>query len=636
MNLEGLPAHAVFPPVACKTMIGLTICISLFSAASDSCPATDTAFVLGRRWEQAAVGKHSLVFQNKGFQRNLGGELAAAGICIRQYGISGLSGISRRGADPSQIQVLWNGIALNSPMLGMADLTLLTGANTGEITLTEGGSSSFYGSGSVGGTLAINQLPPENAGFKASLSAQRGSYGLRSFSGNAAMASSKAYINCRAALSQAENNFVYALNPGEKPRFTMSNASTSSFVSAISAGFNHRKWETVLNAEWQTNHRELGTPAGGGAGLGTQSDANTRLVLSTVYNAKSWKWVQRAGFISDIIAFQHLVYPSPDTSISNNRQLQQEWHFPWFKAQFIIGNDLSWQSGKTKNYRQDYERIFPAQFINVTKRISRHLLAAGFRWEWREKIPVASLSSEHGLGGSWTLKSSFSNSFRRPTFNDLYWAEGGNSALKAEQGGNAEFGIHAKKQFAKTQWKAAFTGWLRYLINPIIWLPQNNLWRASNMERGDYKGVQVFASVSKTLGQTNWELYTSAEYTHAVMQDAARQYQGIFIPAITGACRLSMRFKGWSAQAAVNGQSARFMSTDNQYSLPGYALVSMHAGKELFFNKSGLDIQFGGDNLLNAVYQVMPGRPMPMRNIWVKINIQISKKILLAEEINTE
>jgi len=201
----------------------------------------------------ASQGKNVIVFPIG--SQWLNQDLAAAGICIRQYGPSGIGSISRRGADPAQIQVLWNGLVLNNPMLGMADVSLLQNDASTEIKLSEGGSGSFYGSGSVGGTLSLQHKSPDESGGNINTEILSGSFGRRELATHWNWNRPGLYFTWNNNFYAAENNFTYKI-PGTES-MKMQFADRNQFRSNFSAGYNFNRWNAEVHSEWQKGDRGL-------------------------------------------------------------------------------------------------------------------------------------------------------------------------------------------------------------------------------------------------------------------------------------------------------------------------------------------------------------------------------------------
>jgi outer membrane cobalamin receptor len=97
------------------------------------------------------------------------GELLSneTGIDLRDYGDYGGAAqeIRIRGMSSNATQVLINGVSINSPSLGSADVSLLPLNNIERIEIVKGAGSLLYGSGAMGGTINIitkNPVRDEN------------------------------------------------------------------------------------------------------------------------------------------------------------------------------------------------------------------------------------------------------------------------------------------------------------------------------------------------------------------------------------------------------------------------------------------------------------------------------------------
>ena len=131
---------------------GDTTLISGWVDGRDERP-TDTVFIRAQRVDFATVGRVVKQFQSGDNDQLLTAAMQDGGAFFKQYGVTGSSTISRRGADANQTQINWNGLPINNPMLGMSDFNTLMSWGTGEMFLVEGGNSAVVGSGSMGGTL---------------------------------------------------------------------------------------------------------------------------------------------------------------------------------------------------------------------------------------------------------------------------------------------------------------------------------------------------------------------------------------------------------------------------------------------------------------------------------------------------
>src|SRR5688572_3357267 len=83
-------------------------------------------------------------------------------IFIKSYGRGSMATASFRGTAPSHTQVLWNGMSINSPMLGMVDFSLIPVYFMDDLTLKHGVASTEDISGALGGSISMNNKPDWN------------------------------------------------------------------------------------------------------------------------------------------------------------------------------------------------------------------------------------------------------------------------------------------------------------------------------------------------------------------------------------------------------------------------------------------------------------------------------------------
>jgi len=76
-------------------------------------------------------------------------------VYIKNYGRGALATTSFRGTAPSHTQVSWNGININSPMLGMVDFSLIPVYIIDDMTLQHGAASVSQESGGLGGHISL-------------------------------------------------------------------------------------------------------------------------------------------------------------------------------------------------------------------------------------------------------------------------------------------------------------------------------------------------------------------------------------------------------------------------------------------------------------------------------------------------
>jgi len=113
----------------------------------------------------------------------------------------------------------------------------------------------------------------------------------------------------------------------------------------------------------------------------------------------------------------------------------------------------------------------------------------------------------------FTIGAAYSRIFHAPTLNDLYWAQGGNAALKPEHGENwqAYMSYGPEWRFATTRMSA--TAFLTTVRNEIIWLPYlGQEYAPINIGQVDSKGIEVQADAELPL-DARTSIHAEESYT---------------------------------------------------------------------------------------------------------------------------
>ena len=77
-------------------------------------------------------------------------------IYFKENGLGMVSSPSFRGTTAQQTAVIWNGININSQLIGQTDFNTITTRDYTSITVRSGGGSSIYGSSAMGGSIHLN------------------------------------------------------------------------------------------------------------------------------------------------------------------------------------------------------------------------------------------------------------------------------------------------------------------------------------------------------------------------------------------------------------------------------------------------------------------------------------------------
>ncbi|MBM3438678.1 MAG: hypothetical protein FJX91_06045 [Bacteroidetes bacterium] len=603
----------------------------------------DTVYIRTQRIDFATVGRVVRSFSSGDNDQLLTSVMQDGGVFFKQYGVTGISTISRRGADANQTQINWNGLPVNNPMLGMSDFNTLMSWGCGEMFLVEGGNSAVVGSGSMGGTLFmrnglhfLNAVSPKTTETQSKLLGTVGSFGERNLAVDVQVSSRDKYFSVSTASYHHRNAFVFEDLGLELPRRKMDNAMRSQQMMRLVTGMKtgRGQWRGVL--EWAGMSRQLGLAMGSLQPLGKQLDLNLRgLIEHQVSMGSGFSLLQRLGGVMDQIDY----YSTPDDTMGslsrgNTLHYQNELYYSKRSLRVLLGTDFQYQSAHTEYYLGWSRRSLPASLLGVYWSHRKWSAMGNARYEWNERMPTAGMSLQFQASRRLAWKSNVHTSFRRPTLNDLFWVSGAAlSPLKSERGWGSEMGClyqsntsHWRK-WQLVQVKAELTAYYRELDYPILWVPAGAVWRATNLSGGGkYAGAQLSVVAQFALLQSSFVLQANLDRVRARVKQFqnAPEYQQIFVPPYNG--NFSLNWHRPKHHLAVNGQwvGLRYIQTDNLAYLPPYTLWNAQWRRIALLNQKGIALDLGlqCQNIMGTRYQSMPGRPMPGRSVqltlWIK------------------
>lgn len=225
-------------------------------------------------------------------------------------------------------------------------------------------------------------------------------------------------------------------------------------------------------------------------------------------------------------------------------------------------------------------------------------------------------------------------SFRMPTFNDLYYADMGNSKLNPESVIQYNLGLLFERTSKGFVPNMRFSTDVYYndVKDKIIAYPkgQQFRWTMLNLGKVDIRGVDVSALI--TLNPVR-ELYFTfrAQYTYqrAIdITDPADNYyrhQIPYIPHHSGSAVINASWRKWNLNYSYIYVGERYNQQENiryNYTQPWYT-SDISVSRDLTFGKVNMRALLEVNNLLSQDYDVILNYPMPKRNFRVTLTVEI-------------
>ena len=247
--------------------------------------------------------------------------------------------------------------------------------------------------------------------------------------------------------------------------------------------------------------------------------------------------------------------------------------------------------------------------------------------------PVVSASFQPFDAKNFRIRAFYKESFRMPTFNDLYYTFIGNSSLRPEFTTQYDFGstyIIEPKKFLQS---ASFQADVYYnrVKDKIVAMPSSNLFRWTMMNLGlvDIKGLELNTNfVFKLPEEIYLDLGLSYTYQKAIdITPKGTTYgnQIPYTPKNSGTATSAINWKNWQMNYSFIYTGERYSQKANipvNYVKPWYTsdMALIWDGKLL-----KLPVKIGAEvnNLFNQYYDVVLNFPMPGRNYRLNLSVKL-------------
>jgi len=598
-------------------------------------------------------------------------------VFIKDHGRGALATASFRGTAPSHTQVYWNGLTINSPMLGMTDFSLIPAFIIDDIELGHGSASLYSGSGGLGGSISIQNTPGWDNRFSWRYYQGIGSYSTYDEFLQMNIGSRKFQSKTRIYHNRSENDYEY-INKAIIERPLVKNENADYAKKGFLQEFYFRTGETSIisvKAWGQISDRSLPSvmsyEGDDQSNLNDQLDTTLKMVADWNSYFGKIKLTARSGIDYQQTNFQLSNYISGVGMISaiNSTSNAFSWYnhisiesgiqerFSWKAAlDFTHYNVNTHESVKITGYKKMRNDLsaFGGLYYHLSEKINLSLM---LRDEFIEGM-FSPLMFNIGVSyrpkerGSFVFKTNFSRNTHHPTLNDLYWQPGGNPNLLPEESYtgelSAEYYIN-KRNFTLEQ---VITPYYSNIDNWIIWLPAfQGYWQPFNLKEVKSYGLEYHLKYIQKIGEAEIQLHGNYALTKSLnygdplfLGDGSFGKQLPFLPVHSGNILFSTLWKGYYLRVQNNSYSERFTLSSNDIGMSDdseevgvgvstsrmnwyypYFMNVISVGKDVELKKYMLGIDFKINNLFNEQYRSVLGRYMPGRNYELLIKISYRK-----------
>lgn len=589
-------------------------------------------------------------------------------IFVKNSGRATLSTVSFRGTSPSHTQVLWNGLRINSPMLGMTDFSMIPSFLVDKATLLHGSSSITEAGGGLGGAVKLSTNSSTEEGFGLHFVQGVGSFCtfddfLRLTCGKGRWRSST-----RLVFSTSKNNYRYR-NYDKKENIYDDEYNIVGQYYPIERNRNAAFRDThilqelyyktksgdrlSLNAWYTNSYRELPlltTDYGSSPEYENYQRENSfRGVVGYDHIRRNWRIGAKAGYIFTWLGYDYS-YNNASTTCSRSRintiYASVSGNYSFEEEKVLLSGDITLHENFVRSSdgvvgynanRAEISAMVSARWQPIDRfGLSATLREEMYGREWTIPIPVVAIEGIVSKKGNIMLRASTSRNHRAPSLNDLYFRPGGNPDLRNESGWSYDVGISSevgRKDIYKLKVSASwFESWIK---DWILWLPTNKgFFSPRNVKEVHSYGVEAQASLWVRLAK-DWrlELNGSAAWTPSVnvgapisTGDNSIGKQLPYVPRFSSSISSRLSFRSWSLLYKWCHYSERYTMSSNDIAisgkLPPYFMNNIELEKQFAFRWADFSLKGTINNLFNEEYISVLSHPMPGINFEIFVGIR--------------
>ncbi|MFQ3576782.1 MAG: TonB-dependent receptor, partial [Cytophagales bacterium] len=371
---------------------------------------------------------------------------------IRSYGSGNISGISVRGGSTSQTAVAWNGINLQSQFNGMGDLSMISNLDNHQIELQLGGSSGLVGSGAIAGTLFINSIPDFDSINQLNFSFQAYDFDQKSTQANYKLGNQTFQLTISPYAQWGNNNYRYRLTQQNDQVLRQKHGRIEWLGQHSGLTYKFNPKTTISIHSWVQDAERLVPNPSHLLSTAQQKDFFSRNLMSVEHRFLSnLKSDVRIAHLQEKLVYEDLPKNLHSPFNFNQWLVENDWKLKIKNAHIIIASGhLSQSIGRNVNHRNGANtRIRKATFLSYHfKPASGIDFVTSTAIEQNNRL-ISPLSPSFGMNvkvyRGIFLKGNISKTYRMPTFNDLFWKDGGNENLNPETGLGKELGFEVNK-----------------------------------------------------------------------------------------------------------------------------------------------------------------------------------------------
>ena len=586
-----------------------------------------------------------------------------SGATVKDYGgIGGLKTVSVRGLGAQHTAVAYDGIIITDNQTGQIDLGKFSASQARSVRMVSGPDNDFLQPASLAAQAAVitlNASRPQlgNAAVRSWSEAKLGSFGTWSVLGGSDFkANPTNTVSLQAEWLKSRGDYPYIQEGAGSRNMTRDNSDIQR-LRLEAALFSDLTENTTLTTRAYWFQSEQGLPANI---YYNDTPARERLwnrngfIQSTLSQNVTDKLTLR---INAKYGITHTRYLDPDANTiqgkTDNRYTEQEGYLSGVvlyrirerlsasagidgRLSGLDGNGAQMAAPTRITLNSTAAVKYASDRLTVTGRLN-HVITSE-----KTKLRKAAESYNHlspTIGLNWLawpsaglhVRASYSNTFRLPTFNDLYFEQIGRRDLRPEQARVTSAGVTLDNQYGTLHYSFYADFYNSDVKDRIMAVPDGNTvkWKMVNLGRVLTHGIETGLDISRTAGLIRPAARIS--YTYQRAMDKSDSGSSVWNHQIAYTPRHSASAVAWIETPMVNVScniiySGEFFSNGYngpEFRMPHYYETGCSAWREFELDGFTATIKAECINLTDYRYEFVHNYPMPGRQFRITARIEL-------------
>lgn len=548
------------------------------------------------------------------------------GMIVKSYGgAGGVKTLSFNGSQGDRVQVLFNGIIINNEQSGNADISQIPVSLLKKIQFIPTGSSSRFGNSAMSGIININ------SGFNLDESLEIG------FINNG--------LNVNYSNYFTKNTYLFGFNSGfynEKQKIKWNES--GDYNPVISSHKSYDWFRSELSQKYFSpwlnyKKKDLNISL---TGLITDNNRiHSSKIFGPEYHPKINDNLTLLGINIKKSEYQfNISYKNQFINYSTVSPFTPPINAKHTIEKYKINNEILFNSISIFN-----SNIYTKSYSNSTNPSDTSSIQSHYGFTLRsfndifnthitfrtmleiKKSPIHSFEiifSKH-IYDYFLISTIFSNNFKKPNFNDLYWKPFGNKYLETEYSKN----FYLKFEYDKNFFDISYITHVINYENMIIWLPKpgnQTYWSPENILSAISKGHSIKLNFTK-LKNTHFKFSLSQNSTI----NKSTNNQLAYTPEWITNFKIKYKLSNFNLNLNYNHNSTRntnYTTYNGQslHKMPTYSIINTTIDYNFSISKYQTIIGFLVNNITDTRFQSVYGYPELGRSIEFQIKIKKRKK----------